>query len=92
MTMATAVPSKAMDQFVVKRIMVFLTEIACVRGDVIEKSHQEPAMEKPPDEIGKMRAAEGGGRWVVEHSPVEASASNGVVERERERSTRCRYW
>ena len=33
------------------------------------------------DEVGRHRAAAGGGRWVVENSPVGASASSGMVGR-----------
>ena len=33
------------------------------------------------EDVGKLRAAAGGGRYVVENSPVGSSASNGVVER-----------
>ena len=45
------------------------------------KSDQEPAIESLVDEIGRHRAAAGGGRWVEECSPVGASAANGMVER-----------
>ena len=32
-------------------------------------------------EVGRVRAAEGGGRYVMEQSPVGCSASDGIVER-----------
>ncbi len=33
------------------------------------------------EEVGKVRASKGGGRMVVESSPVNSSQSNGVIER-----------
>ena len=78
--MATMVPSKSVDQFVVKRVVAFLTEVGCLHGDVIVKS-DENAIKCVVEEVGKHRAAAGGGKWIVEHSPVGASASNGSVER-----------
>ena len=81
MTMATMLPDKTGDRFVVDRILAFLSEIGYFHGDVIAKSDQEPAMKRILDEVGKERAARGGGKWIVEHSPVGASQANGVAER-----------
>jgi len=81
MTMAAAVPNKSAERFVIRRVLAFLTEVGCMHKDVIVKSDQEPSIASIVNEIGKMRAMEGGGRWIVESSPVGASASNGVVER-----------
>ena len=80
MTMAAAVPNKSAEQFVIRRVLAFLTGVGCMHKDAIVKSDQEPSIFSIVDEVGKMRAMEGGGRWIVE-SPVGASASNGVVER-----------
>ena len=80
MTLATAVPSKSTGQFVVDRVMAFMKEIGIENLDVIAKSDQEPAIKCLIDEVGRAKAAFGG-RWIVEHSPVESHASNGVVER-----------
>ena len=33
------------------------------------------------EEVGKIRAQRGGGRFVVENSPVSSSQSNGVAEK-----------
>ena len=81
MTLSTMVPSKAASTFVVQRVLAFLDEIGCKNQDVVAKCDQEPSMKKLVEDIGRARAVEGGGRWVTEHSPVGASASNGVVER-----------
>ena len=70
MCVATVVPSKAIDQFVVKSVVAFLAEVGCLFGDAIVKSDQEPAVKTLVDEMGRHRAAAGGGRWVVEYSPV----------------------
>ncbi len=58
-----------------------MREVGCEHGDVIVKSDQEPAMTSILTEVGRMRAVAGGGRYIVERSPVGSSASNGVVER-----------
>ncbi len=47
---ATAVPTKSVDQFVVKRVIAFLAEVGCLRGDVIARSDQEPGMTSLVDE------------------------------------------
>ncbi len=41
MTMATAVPSKSVDQFVVRRALAFLAEVGRLRRGAIVKSDQE---------------------------------------------------
>ena len=46
------------------------------------KSDQGLATLSTLNDVGKLRAVEGGGRFVLEHSPVGASQSNGVVERQ----------
>ena len=81
MTLATAVPAKGADDFAAKRAVAFLREIGCEQGDVIVKSDQEPAIQALVTAIGKVRAAAGGRRMIVEASPVGQSASNGVIER-----------
>ena len=45
------------------------------------KSDQEPTIKEVVNDVGKLRAAGGGGKFVIENSPVGASASNGVIER-----------
>ncbi len=59
MCMATMVPSKSVDQFVVKRVIAFLAEVGCLHGDAIVKSEQEPATKRLVEEIGRHRAAAG---------------------------------
>ena len=81
MTMASVIPMKGKGVFIAKRIVAFMREIVCEQGDVTIKSDQEPAMRAIITEVGRVRAAAGGGRMVVESSPVGQSQSNGIVER-----------
>ena len=81
MMMASAVPSKSTGAFIAKRIIAFVREIGCEQGDITIKSDQEPVMKAIITEVGRVRAAAGGGRMVVESSPVGQSQSNGIVER-----------
>ena len=67
----STVPSKRERQF----LQAFLKEIGA--GD----TDQEPAMKALLSEVSRHRAAAGGGRTVIEHSAVEDSKGNGVVER-----------
>ena len=62
-------------------MVAFLREIGCLQCDIVAKSDQEPAIVSIVSEVGRIRAAEGGGRYIVESSPVGSSGSNGVVER-----------
>ena len=80
MTMSSAVPSKSTGTFIARRVVAFMREVGCEHGDVIVKSDQEPAMTALLSEVGRVRAAGGGGKFIVESSPVGSSASNGIVE------------
>ena len=81
MTLASVAPSKAHNEFLAGRIQAFLRELGLDRGDLVVKTDQEPAMRALIGEVARRRAADGGGRCVVEHSPVGESQSNGVIER-----------
>jgi hypothetical protein len=81
MTLSSAVPSKSTGTFIAQRVAAFLREIGCSHCDIIAKSDQEPAITSIVAEVGRVRAADGGGRYIVETSPVGSSGSNGVVER-----------
>ncbi len=81
MTLATALPSKTTGRFVARRVVAFMHEIGCEQGDTTIRSDQEPAMKAIVTEVGRARAAAGGGQMVVESSPVAQSQSNGVAER-----------
>ena len=81
MTLSSAFPSKTTGEFMARRVLAFLSEIGCLYGDVIVKSDQEPALISLVEDVGRRRAAVGGGRWICENSPVGSSASNGVAER-----------
>ena len=48
---------------------------------MLVKSDNEPALVSLVEAWSRERAIKGGGRMVVEHSPVHSSKSNGVVER-----------
>ena len=45
------------------------------------KSDQEPALRSIVEELGRLKATDGSGRYVIENSPVGASQSNGMIER-----------
>jgi hypothetical protein len=81
MMMAAVVPRKSGGVYIAKRVMAFLQEVGCEFGDVTVKSDQEEAIKSVVKDVGRLRAAAGGGRFVEEMSPVGASASNGVIER-----------
>ena len=79
--MATVVPRKSSGSWAARRLMAWMRELGHAHGDVIVKSDNEPAVKSLVEEWGRLRAAEGGGKMVVENSPVGSSQSNGVVER-----------
>lgn len=79
--MGAALPTKSTGTYAASRVMAFMKEVGCEYGDLTIKSDQEPAILSTIADIGKLRAAGGGGKYVIENSPVGASASNGVVER-----------
>ena len=81
MTMAAAVPFKTTGTYISERIVAFLHETGCLHGDIIVRSDQEPAVMSITEEVGKIRAQRGGGRFVGENSPVGSSQSNGVAEK-----------
>jgi len=81
MRMGAAVPTKTTGTYSASRVMAFMKEVGCEYGDLTAKSDQEPAIQKVIADVGKLRAFGGGGKFVLENSPVGSSASNGVVER-----------
>ena len=81
MIMASVTPSKSTGEFIAKRVVAFMREVGCEQSDITVKSDQEPAVQAIITEIGRVRAARGGGRMAVEASPKGSSASNGVIER-----------
>ena len=80
MKMASVVPTKSTGVSIIGRVVAFMKEIGIDAIDVVARSDQEPAVKRLIEEIGR-RKGELGGRWMVESSPVGASASNGRVER-----------
>ena len=87
MTTSTVAPSKTCDKLIAKRVVAFMKEIGADQVDITIKSDQEPALIALVREIGSHREAGGGGRMVVESSPV--GHSHGMVL-SRERSSQCR--
>ena len=75
------VPAKGREQYVVDRVVAFLEEVGCLHGDVVAKSDQESSIRALVEAVGQMKGIKGSGRWIVEHSPVGSSQSNGVIER-----------
>ena len=81
MVMAAVVPTKTTGSYIARRMMAFLQEVGLEFGDLTVKSDQEESIKRVVRDVGRLRAAVGGGRFVEEMSPVRASASNGVIER-----------
>ena len=81
MVLSIMVPAKGREQFAVDRAVSFIEEIGFLHQDLIVKSDQESVVRAVVEEVGKARAALGSEKWIVEHSPVRSSQSNGVVER-----------
>lgn len=65
----------------IERVHSFLSEIGWLHGDVVARSDDEAAVKHFVEEIGKRGSSVGGGKYTIERSPVETSASNGIVER-----------
>jgi hypothetical protein len=80
-TVATVVPRKSTGEWVSRRLMAWLRELGVEFNDIIVKSDNVPALVSMVEAWGRLRAVKGGGKMVVEHSPVHSSQSNGVVER-----------
>ena len=81
MVMAAMVFGETTGLFAPKRALAFLSEVECLHGDLTVRSDQEPAITSLVNEIGLLRGAAGGGKFIVEASPVRSSQSNGRVER-----------
>ena len=80
-TMTTVVPRKGVDGWVPKRIGAWMKELGLEHQDVVVKSDNEPALVALVELWGRFRAARGGGKLMVEHSPVGSSKSNGLAEK-----------
>ena len=81
MLMVATVPMKTTGTYVKNRVVGFLRETGCLHGDLVVKSDQEPAIKAVVEDVGRAKAADGSGRYIVEYSPVGSSQSNGMVER-----------
>ena len=82
MTMATVVPEKgSKGKFVADKVLEFITECGNLKGDIVIKTDQEPAIKYLAKDIVLERGNEPGCRTIIEESPVGSSGSNGVVER-----------
>ena len=53
-----------------------LREVGCLHGDMVVKCDHEPALLSMVEDVGRLRVADGSGRYVVECSPVGAIQSN----------------
>ena len=80
-TLATIVPRKGVDGWAPKRIGAWMKEIGLEFQEVIVKSDNEPALVALIDAWARYRAARGGGKLMVEHSPVGSSKSSGLAEK-----------
>ena len=82
MTMATVVPEKgSKGKFVSDKVLEFFSECGDMKGDILIKTDQEPAIKYLAKDIVLERGNEPGCRTILEESPVGSSGSNGVVER-----------
>jgi hypothetical protein len=82
MTMAAVVPEKgSKGKFVADKVLEFITECGNLKGDIVIKTDQEPAIKYLAKDIVLERGNEPGCRTIIEESPVGSSGSNGVVER-----------
>ncbi len=79
--MAAVMPSKSSGNAIAKRAVAVMRGIECEQGDITVKWDQEPAMKAIITEVGRIRAAAGGGEMIVESSPIGQSQSDGVAER-----------
>ena len=79
--MATVLPRKSSGEWAARRLMAWLREVGHAHGDIIVKSDNEPALTSLVEDWARLRAVEGVGRMIIEHSPVHSSQSNGIVER-----------
>lgn len=71
MALAMMVSSKSGDHFVVGRVMMFMSEVGCLHGDVVVWSDPEASIKYSVDDVGRRRASEGGGKWIVESGGVQ---------------------
>ena len=73
MTMAAAVPRTTTSTQINMRVVAFIQDIGVVHGDVLVRSGQGAC---------SCGGRQGGGRYVMEQSPVGCKPSNGIVERQ----------
>lgn len=69
-TMATALRSKGKGTFMERRVVALMCEIAWEQMDAVVKSDQGAAMKAIMTEVGRVRAAAGASRMIVEASPM----------------------
>ena len=81
MTLAAAIPVRSMGIHVARRIAAFMKESGVGLGSVLVKADQEPAIKAIMEEAGRVRAADSGGKYLMEQSPAGSSASKGILER-----------
>ena len=72
MTIATVVPAKSARSFTSRRLMSFMKEVGILHQDVLVKSDQELAAKAILSDAGRVRSAEGGGRYMLEQILCEA--------------------
>jgi hypothetical protein len=79
--MCTVTPRKSTGEWISKRLMAWTREVGVEHGPLIIKSDNEPALKDLTEKWASLRAMRGGGRCLMENSPIGSSKSNGVVER-----------
>ena len=68
MKLSAAVPSKSTGTYIARRVLGWMKELGIETGDMIMKSDQEAAFTSIVREVGVMRAANGGGNYIIEES------------------------
>ena len=75
------VPSKSVEDFIVKRSVAFIRECGHEMSKITLKTDQEPAILDLVENVTRFRAALGAEGTVPENSPTYSHQANGVIER-----------
>ena len=81
LTMSVAVPIKRTGTYISRRVIAFLCEIGLDHYDINAKNDNEPALIAIANEVSKIRAAGGGGKFIPENNFTGDMKSNGMIER-----------
>ena len=74
---STVVPRRTTGEWTSRRLMAWTREIGIEFTDLVVRTDNEPALVSLVETWSSLRAVKGGGKTVMEHSPVGSSKSNG---------------